>query len=378
MPDFSVLEPVIDPANKITFLLDWELTMKCNLDCSYCLSGLHGGHDNSTAHPPLDQCLQTIDFMFEYVDLYMRHKPKGLKYVVLNVYGGESLHHPNVVEILEQVHQRYRSYQDRWHLTVTTTTNAIVSDRKLDLVIPLIDEFTASYHTESTDRQKQQFRDNLLKIKQADKRLKTVVLMHTQPDKFADAQKMITWLDENEIQVLPRQLDDTTTDTLNYNTQQVKWFDNLYKSKSSDKQNNIIKIESQPTNLSDVGRACCGGRSMCENSDRKNQKFYILDNKFSGWSCSVNWFFLYIKQVNGEVFVNRDCKMRFDGTVGPIGILSESKKILEDLKSNLENKSLPVITCAKHKCHCGLCAPKAQTPELFNQMFSKYTKDYYQ
>lgn len=378
MPDFSVLEPTIDLNNKITFLLDWELTMKCNLDCSYCQTGIYAGHDNSTAHPPLDQCLQTIDFMFEYVDLYMQRKPKGLRYVVLNVYGGESLHHPNVVEILEQVHQRYRPYQDRWHLTVTTTTNAIVSERIMDQVIPLIDEFTASYHTESLDKQKQQFRDNLLKIKHAGKRLKTVVLMHTQPDKFADAQKMITWLDEHKIQVLPRQLDDDTTDTLNYNTQQVKWFDDLYKSKSSDKQNDVINIQSDSTNLSNLGRACCGGRSMCENSDRKNQKFYILDNKFSGWSCSVNWFFLYIKQVNGEVFVNRDCKMNFDGKVGAIGNLSDTQSMINYLDQSLQSKSLPIIVCGKYKCHCGLCAPKAQTPELFDQMFSKYTKDYYQ
>jgi pyruvate-formate lyase-activating enzyme len=378
MPDFDVLEPAIDLKNKITFLLDWELTMKCNLDCSYCQTGIYAGHDNSTAHPPLDQCLQTIDFMFKYVDLYMRHKPKGLRYVVLNVYGGESLHHPNVIEILEQVHQRYLSYQDAWHLTVTTTTNAIVSERKLDCVIPLIDEFTASYHTESTNRQKQQFRDNLLKIKQAGKRLKTVVLMHTDPEKFSDAQQMIAWLNKNEIQVLPRQLDDNTTYTLNYNTQQVKWFDNLYKSKSSDKQHSIIKIESESTNLSDTGRACCGGRSLCENSDRKNQKFYILDNKFSGWSCSVNWFFLYIKQVNGEVFVNRDCKMNFDGKVGTIGNLSDTQSMIDYLDQSLQSRSLPTIVCNKYKCHCGLCAPKARTPELFDQMFSKYTKDYYQ
>jgi hypothetical protein len=308
----------------------------------------------------------------------MRHKPKGLRYVVLNVYGGESLHHPNVIEILEQVHQRYRPYQDAWHLTVTTTTNAIVSERKLDCVIPLIDEFTASYHTESTDRQKQQFRDNLLKIKQAGKRLKTVVLMHTDLNKFLDAQQMITWLNENEIQVLPRQLDDSTTDTLNYNIQQIKWFGDLYKSKSSDKQHSVIKIDSGSTNLSDTGRACCGGRSMCQDQSYKSQSTFVLDNKFKGWSCSVNWFFLFVKQYNQEIYVNKDCKMSFDGTVGPIGTLSESKTLLEKLENDLANNSLPVIICDKHKCHCGLCAPKARTPELFDQMFSKYTKDYYQ
>ena len=99
MTQFLCLEPAIDPNNRITFLLDWELTMKCNLDCSYCGTGIYGGHDNSTRHPSLDKCLETLDFMFEYADLYMRTKPPGLRYVVLNVYGGESLHHPDIVKI---------------------------------------------------------------------------------------------------------------------------------------------------------------------------------------------------------------------------------------------------------------------------------------
>jgi MoaA/NifB/PqqE/SkfB family radical SAM enzyme len=129
MSNFEILEPAVDPNNRISFLLDWELTMKCNLDCSYCESDLYGGHDNSTNHPPMDQCISALKFMFEYADLYMNTKPKGIRYVILNVYGGESLHHPNIVKILEQVHKEYSAYKDRWHLTVTTTTNAIVSDR---------------------------------------------------------------------------------------------------------------------------------------------------------------------------------------------------------------------------------------------------------
>lgn len=375
MPDFSVLEPAIDPANKITFLLDWELTMKCNLDCSYCLTGIYGGHDNSTSHPPLDQCLDTIDFMFEYVDLYMKYKPNGLKYVILNVYGGESLHHPNIVEILQQVKQRHQAYQDQWHLTVTTTTNAIVSDQKMDRIIPLIDEFTASYHCESTLKQKQQFRNNLLKIKQSGKRLKTVVLMHTDQNKFDQAEDMIAWLIENDIKHLPKHLDDSTRSTLNYNIQQIKWFNNFYK-KQSTEFGSLPNIDSG--NLSDTGRACCGGRSICKDKRYRNKDFYVLDNRFQGWSCSVNWFFLYVKQVNGEVFVNRDCKMNFEGQVGPIGTLQEPEKILEQTKQWFESKNMPVITCAKYNCWCGLCAPKAVDREKFDDIFKKYTKDYYQ
>jgi MoaA/NifB/PqqE/SkfB family radical SAM enzyme len=95
--------------------------MKCNLNCSYCSSGLHGGHDNSTRHPPKDKCIRALEFMFEYADHYMQHKPNGLKYVVLNVYGGEALHHPDIVEILSQIQEKYQPYRDRWRLTVSNT-----------------------------------------------------------------------------------------------------------------------------------------------------------------------------------------------------------------------------------------------------------------
>jgi pyruvate-formate lyase-activating enzyme len=176
--------------------------MKCNLDCTYCGTGIYGGHDNSTRHPPLDECLKTIDFMFEYVDIYMSTKPQGIKYVILNVYGGEALHHPNIVDVLSVLRERYQPYQDRWHLTITTTTNAIIAPHRLDKIIPFIDEFTVSYHTENTDDQKQQFRDNLLKIKATGTRQKCVVLMHSESDKFTDAQNMIEWLKENDIKYL--------------------------------------------------------------------------------------------------------------------------------------------------------------------------------
>lgn len=375
MSTFEVLEPAIDPNNRITFLLDWELTMKCNLDCSYCDVGLYGGHDNSTKHPPLAECLETLDFMFSYTDLYMQYKPAGLKYAILNIYGGESLHHPNIVDILKEIQEKYSQYKDRWHLTVTTTTNAIVSSKKMESIIPYIDEFTVSYHTDSTDKQKEQFKDNLLLIAEHGKRIKCVVLMHTQPDKFADSENMIAWLSKHNIKMLPRQLDLSLSTQKTYNQYQVKWFNDLYKSKTNTSYTEIDQSK-LGVNLSDVGRACCGGRQTCQNQNYKERSFYVLDNKFPDWYCSVNWFFLYVKQVNGEVFVNKDCKMNFNNEVGPIGLLKESDSILNDLKSKLKSGNLPIIQCKKRRCLCGLCAPKAKDLEVYNKIITKYQKDY--
>jgi pyruvate-formate lyase-activating enzyme len=350
--------------------------MKCNLDCSYCGTGLYGGHDNSTKHPPTSECLAALDFMFEYVDLYMHTKHKGIKYVILNVYGGESLHHPDIVNILSQIKTKYQQYSDRWHLTVTTTTNAIIPDKKLQKIIPYIDEFTVSYHPENTDKQKNQFKENLLTIAQSGKRQKCIVLMHQGQELFQDATDMISWLTDNNIKILPRQLDGNVaagSDRI-YDQAQVTWFDTLYKTKSFGQLPSLLH-DKKELNLTDIGRACCGGRQTCGDQNYKQRHFYV-ENKFPDWYCSVNHFFLYVKQVNGEVYVNKDCKMNFDGSVGPIGNLNDTIKILSTLKNQLDTNTMPIIQCKKHNCLCGLCAPKAKNLDTYKSIIKKYQKDY--
>jgi pyruvate-formate lyase-activating enzyme len=373
MTDSVCLEPAIDPNNRITFLLDWELTMKCNLDCSYCVTGIHGGHDNSTKHPPTVECLAALDFMFAYVDLYMSNKPKGIKYVILNVYGGESLHHPDIVEILSKIQEKYQPYRGRWHLTVTTTTNAIIPDKKLQKIIPYIDEFTVSYHAECTDKQKQQFKENLLTIRDASKRLKCIVMMHQDPGLFQDATDMISWLANNNIKMLPKQIDNNSGVDGHkriYNQSQVQWFNDLYKLKSFGQPTRLLE-DKKDSHLTDVGRACCGGRQICTDQNYKQRHAYV-ENKFPDWYCSVNHFFLFVKQVTGEIYVNKDCKMNFEGSVGPIGTLNNTKDLLSTIKNQLDNNSLPVIQCKKYNCLCGICAPKAKSLETYNKIMEKY------
>jgi len=375
MPAFEVLEPAIDPNNRMSFLLDWELTMKCNLDCSYCGSSLYGGHDNSTQHPPQDECVQALEFMFEYVDQYMQHKPSGLKYVVLNVYGGEALHHPDIVEILSQIQSKYQPYRDRWHLTITTTTNAIVSSKKLLSIIPYIDEFTVSYHCESSNKQKDQFKENLLAIKQSGKRLKCIVMMHDNTEHFQDSVDFLSWLKSNNINSLPKQIDNRKLTPRSYDQQKIIWFNELYQSKTYGVADNIDPVSNESEDLSQVGRACCGGRQSCLDQNYKERQYYVLDNRFTDWHCSVNQFFLFVKQLNGEVYVNKDCKMTFEGTVGPIGNLSNTAAIIDTLKEQLVNGQ-PIIQCKRDNCMCGMCAPKAKNLETYRSIMKKYQKEY--
>lgn len=358
------VEAAVTPANPVTFLLDWELTLKCNLDCSYCPVGIHGGHDNSTKHPPLDECLRTVEFMFEYVDLYMDTKKSKNKQVVLNVYGGEALHHPDILEILSQLRAFHAPYATKWHLVITTTTNAIVPEKKFEQVAEYVDNFTLSYHTESSDKQKSQFVNNALYLKSINKPFKCIVLMN--PFHFDDAEKMTQWCIDNDINHLPRQLDNVGTH--NYNEKQIIWLNQLYNKKSF---NTSVTLDTNEPIMHAQGRACCGGRQLCTNKDYKSRHFFI-NNRFPDWYCSVNEYFVFVKQVNGEIYTNKDCKMSFNGDVGPIGHLSDTKKLLDYTRTNLQNDTMPIIQCKKFDCICGLCAPKAKDLDEYKQIMLKY------
>jgi hypothetical protein len=187
--------------------------------------------------------------------------------------------------------------------------------------------------------------------------------MHSEPDRFVDATDMIAWLTDHGIRYLPKQLDHAPEKTqFNYNTQQVVWFEGLY-----NKSLNRAVVTNDTVDLADVGRACCGGRKLCVDQNRQESQKFVT-NKFPGWYCSVDKFFLFVKQVNGEVYVNKDCKMNFDGTVGPIGNLSNVNPILEQARDT----NRPIIRCAKSKCQCGLCAPKAADLDTYKNIMRKY------
>ena len=184
---------------------------------------------------------------------------------------------------------------------------------------------------------------------------------------------MIAWLIENDIRYLPRAVDHFSDD-FNYEPQQIKWFDNIYQSKSFNSTSKLTKLGADvvdSTNMLDLGRACCGGRQLHQDQNYKTRDFFVA-NRFPDWYCSVNHFFLYIKQYTGDVFVNKDCKMNFNGTVGAIGNLKQADQLLNETKNYIDTDTMPIIQCKKSQCHCGLCAPKAATQGEYDTSIKKY------
>jgi hypothetical protein len=352
----------LDPTGSPSFLLDWELTKRCNLDCSYCSVGIDGtsGHDNSTPHPPLDKCLTSIDFMYEYVDLYMQNKKYTQRKVVLNVYGGESLFHPDIVEILEACKEKYKPYADRWHLTIITTTNAVINKSIWKKIINLIDEFTVSYHAENLPKQESLFFDNLLELKKNNTRVKCIVMMHTDPVLWIKSLNAVEFCQKNSINYLAKPFDNMD---LFYSKEQFNYLNTQW---------GIDKQETKEKNVSICeGRACCGGRKLALNNDLRSSVTFVQRQGFKDWYCSVNWFFLFVRQLTGDVYVNKDCRMTFDGTIAPIGNTDDTQTILKTLRSQFGSKSMPVIQCAKSICMCGYCAPKAEQLDDFKDLIKR-------
>jgi MoaA/NifB/PqqE/SkfB family radical SAM enzyme len=357
MTNFTVLQP----KSAYTFQVAWESTLKCNLDCSYC----GDGHDNSQEHPSLDESLKTVDFIVNYLDLYMSTRPNEYKSANINIQGGESLFHPNIFEILEYAVAKKKLYSN-WNLTISMITNAITGPNHWKKIVEFIDYFTISFHAEKLDKQNELFKRNVLHLREINKNnFHVAVLMHPYPEYWDKCVEMYEWCIENDINVIKRQLDHHWTVTrYNYTSEQARYITGM---SFNDK---LLNFLTGKVNLTLDGRSCCGGLELCASGCSTNR----VKNRFKGWHCSVNRSFLYIRQTTGEVFTNKDCRMNLDGKVGVLGYLKDGDLILANLKNKIENNSLPDIICKKRSCWCGICAPKAKTKEEYKDLMNKYLK----
>lgn len=122
-----------------------------------------------------------------------------------------------------------------------------------------------------------------------------------------------------------------------------------------------------------MGRPCCGSRTMCLINEGEERKTKFADHReFQGWHCSVNWFFMHIEQQTDSVFHHQTCQAQFGGTRGPIGKLSEGRKILDELRERLKTKTMPTVICPKKICGCGLCAPKSIDKDKYFNVLEKH------
>lgn len=362
------------------FQITWDLGRRCNYDCTYCPTTRH---DNFSPHASLEELKSSVDFVYSYVDLYMQHRTADRASISFT--GGEPTVNPNFIPFVKYLKSEYDDkYKGKWESNLTLTTNGAMSAKMADAVIANLSHATVSYHAESSPKLKKQVRDRILQFKKAEDegnfRVNVNVMFHA--EHFDECKDLCEFLEDNNVKYVPRVIgeerDSKPSFAHKYNEEQLDymknyWHNNTKKLNKEKEVGKVLSAAGKKTSESDklgmsIGRPCCGMRNMSLMNDKESiTSQFVNDRDFKGWSCSVNWFFLHIEQQTDSVFHHQTCQARFDGTRGPIGKLSEGKKIISDLKSKLESKSLPIIVCPRQTCGCGLCAPKSLHKEkLYN------------
>ena len=366
----------IDLLTDKVFQVTWDTGRRCNYDCSYC--PVHR-HDNFSKHATLEELKNNVDFLFEYTDLYMTYR--RTKIANFGFTGGEPTVNPNFIPFAKYLRSEYEEkYADRWEAGFALTTNGAMSEKMGQAVMENFDHATVSYHSESDNKLKQQVKDRILQFHYQgglhDFTVSVNVMFHA--EYFDECVKLCNFLQAHEVHYVPRVIgeepDSRPTFAHKYSDEQLKWFKDYWKRKNENKSvqeityansavGDIVKNKEKVIGNT-IGRPCCGSRDMLLSSGTQSRVSNFVDfREFKGWSCSVNWFFLHLEQQTDSVFHHQTCQARFDNTRGRIGKLSEGKKLIAELREKLESGTMPIITCPKKTCGCGLCAPKSVEKE---------------
>ena len=347
------------------FQVTWDLGRRCNYDCSYC--PVHR-HDNFSKHATLDELKNNVDFLFEYIDVYMEHRQTKIANVGFT--GGEPTVNPNFIPFSKYLREQYNEkYKDKWEADFALTSNGAFSEKMGLAVMENFGHATISYHSESDPKLKQQVKDRILQLHyQGPLHNCTVsvnVMFHA--EYFDECKELCQFLLEHGVDFVPRVIGEEPGSMPSfahkYNEEQLDWMKTYWKQKNdalyaSSAVGDVVKNAKKLG--SSIGRPCCGSRDMMlHNGTEKRKSTFVEFREFKGWKCSVNWFFLHLEQQTDQVFHHQTCQAKFNGTRGAIGKISEGHLLVEDLRKQMQAGTLPTIVCPKQTCGCGLCAPKS-------------------
>lgn len=111
--------------------VQWDLGRFCNYDCSYCLKGPNGIHNDTEPHKPIDVLLRTVD------KLHVWATGKTLRFCFS---GGEPTLHPQFIELCQYI----KSLGHRVHLT----SNGSHGPKMWRRIAEVIDDVSISVHFE--------------------------------------------------------------------------------------------------------------------------------------------------------------------------------------------------------------------------------------
>lgn len=375
----------IDLLTGKVFQVTWDLGRRCNYDCSYCPAHRH---DNFSKHATLDELKNNVDFLFEYVDLHMA--ARTFKEANFGFTGGEPTVNPHFIPFSKYLKQQYEEkYKDSWDAGFSLTTNGAMSEKMGQAVMENFGHATVSYHSESDNKLKQQVKDRIkqfyLQGPSHEFTVSVNVMFHAAY--FDECKELCDYLHELGVSYVPRIIGEEPDSKSNfahqYTDEQLDYMKNYWKYKNEKlnetaEETNILSAAGKKTSEGKklgltIGRPCCGSREMCLSKDGESRNATFVDfRQFKGWNCSVNWFFLHLEQQTDSIYHHQTCQARFDKTRGPIGKISEGKKLVEDLRKQMESGTLPTVICPKHTCGCGLCAPKSLYKDKFLEVLGNH------
>jgi organic radical activating enzyme len=373
----------IDDKTERQLMVIWDLGRRCTFACSYCPPHRK---NNWSAVASFDQLVKTADALERYSEIYNKHRNEPFR-VAASFTGGEPTVNPAFFKFLEYLQVKYP------HWKRTLTTNGFYSDRKLQVVMANTDFTTVSYHCESTPAQKRQVRKNLETMRLANYGFKINIMFHERDDYFKECVALAQWCDDNNVKYTPRVigdqgdveqgLKDRTVHT--YTLEQIDWMNRFWSAKKQN-QSKPAYVASDMAGLptpskpatdkvvgQSIGRPCCGGRKMdLLNNDEWSVNTFVTNNNFQGWSCMINWYFLYIHQEIDRIWHHQTCQVNLDGKIGHICKASEFDQFCDQLEDKFSTGNIPFIRCPKTHCGCGLCVPKAKNDQLAREIFGRH------
>jgi len=341
------------------FMITWDLGRRCNYDCTYC-APIH--HDNFSPHASLDELISSAKFIFDYIILIAQYRKN--KDFNISLTGGEPSNNPNFIKLATYLKQRSDQLKDTLNLRFDLTTNGTLGPKFALAVADTFNSATISYHAEADPKLKQGVLDRIEELRHKIY-VKVNVMFHAQY--FDECVDLCNKFKANGTNFIPRMIGENPggekTFGHRYTDEQLAWINNFWgiKEKPASKIEKFLgKIIPINAFGASIGRPCCGGRSMCVSNDTEKEEVKFLTyRKFKNWHCSVNWYFLHIEQQTDSVYHHQTCQAKFDKTTGTIGKISEGDDIIANLKSNLENNTMPIIVCPNTFCSCGMCTPKS-------------------
>lgn len=356
--------------NPEAMMVTWDIGRRCNYDCTYCPALRHNTY--SDFHK-FEEYKYTFDFIKQWTSIYNSHRKDYIGFTNINFTGGEPTINPDFWKLLPYI----KSSSDDFRLNLTT--NGTWGKEIREQILKYISAITISYHVEAKSQLKKRVIDNIIHINDQDMYSQVNLMLHS--DYWEECVQVYELLKSHGVNVKPRPIGDEPEtkgkwfiddDGIRrrtshiYSQEQQEWFfsvmaetDNscTYKSKSSD----------------ELGRACCGGRCLSGLVNNAWQDVNLIDTYFKDWLCTVDWYFLHIEQHTGLIYHHQTCQATHDKTRGPIGHLRDSKKLLQDLEIRIKNPQ-PIV-CPNQICGCGLCAPKAEKMQVFDQLWKEIIKD---